>query len=38
MDDEVDEDDDGISTPIGLPDVSAVLSEGSAACSSKRSR
>ena len=28
MDDEVDDDDDGISTPIGLPDVSAVSSEG----------
>ncbi|MET0903829.1 MAG: YbaB/EbfC family nucleoid-associated protein [Acidimicrobiales bacterium] len=28
MDDEVDEDDDGISTPIGLPDLSAASSEG----------
>ena len=28
MDDEVDEDDDGISTPIGLPDLGAVSSEG----------
>jgi nucleoid-associated protein EbfC len=28
VDDDVDEDDDGISTPIGLPDLSAVSPEG----------
>ena len=28
MDDDVDDDDDGISTPIGLPDLSAVSPEG----------